>query len=225
MKISPETLTILKNFSAINTGILFTPGQFIRTRTDSVFAEASVAEDFPLEKGITNLANLLNVIGLFDDPVITFEDKGLRISESNGSAETMYGYAGSATVVLPFPKKMRPIPDEIVEFKISEEQLVKLQKAASILEKPEYKIISDGKTVRMSTADHTKDKGNVFSLVLNSEAKGLKCKMIYKKDHLNLMRGGYTGIVTPTYTIFTHESIPLKYFVGVEPTTSKFGSN
>ena len=55
MKISNETQSILKNFASINKGIVFIPGTLIRTRTDSVFAEATVPEDFPLEKGITDL--------------------------------------------------------------------------------------------------------------------------------------------------------------------------
>ena len=222
MKISPETQSILKNFAGINKGILFVPGTVLRTRTDSVFAEARVTEEFPAEKSIFDLANFLNVLGLFDNPELEFEDGALRISESNGSAETLYGYAGAATVTLPFPKKMRPVPEKVIEFNLSEEQWTKMQKASSVFQKTEYKIVSDGKTVRMSTANHKNDKGNSFSIVLDAQANGIKCKMIYSKEHLNLMKGGYTGIVTPTYTLFKHTSIDLTYYIGVEPTASQF---
>jgi Straboviridae DNA polymerase processivity component len=223
MRISPETQQILKNFASINTGIIFIPGQKIRTRTDSVFAEATVQEDFPLEKSITDLGNLLSVLGLFTDPVLSFEDNLLRIAESNGSAETLYAYSKGVQVVLPFPKKMMPIPDKVVEFVLTEEQLTKLQKATSIFQKPEYKITSDGKTLRMGTANHKADGGDSFSVVLDAKPNGIKCNMVYQKDHLTLMKGSYNGIVTPTYTLLKHTVLSLSYYIGVEPTTSRFG--
>lgn len=226
MKISNETQQILKNFASINKGILITPGNVLRTRTASVFAEATVTEEFPVEEGIFDLGNLLNVIGLFNDPELDFSKNALQIREADGSAESMYGYAGAATVTLPHPKKMKPIPENVIMFTVTEDQWNKLQKATSVFQKPEVKIISDGKVVRMGTASHKNEKGNSFSMVLESQPNGVKCNMLYAKEHLTFLKGNYSGTVTPTYTMFKNTSgYDLVYYIGVEPTTSTFGDD
>src|ERR1700733_12421690 len=110
MKISAETIVILKNFATINQGILISAGNVLQTRTNSVFAEAKIAETFPVEFGIFNLNNFLNVVSLFKDPEFEFGDTFLRISEANGMAETKYAYAGAGMVSLPTKGKKRPVP-------------------------------------------------------------------------------------------------------------------
>ena len=226
MKISQETQTILKNFASINKGILLSPGDVLWTRTQSVYATAKIAEEFPKEVGIFDLANLLNVMSLFNDPEFEFEDNGLRISESDGRAETMYGYAGGSLVTLKRPEKMKPIPDGAISFNLPEEQWTKLQKATSIFQKPEIKIVSNGKVVRMGTANHKHEQGNSFSMVLDAEPNGVKCSMVYDKEHLPLLKGNYSGIITPTYTVLKNTSgFDLTYYIGVEPNTSSFGDD
>lgn len=224
MKISNETQSILKNFSDINKGILITPGNVLRTRTPAVFAEAVIAEDFPVEVGIFDLKNFLNVISLFNDPDFEFGEDSLRISEADGRAETRYAYAGAGLVSLPLPKKKKELPAEVIEFTLTEDQWTKLQKATSVFQKPEMKIASDGKVVRIGTANHKHEQGNSFSMVLDAEPHGTTCNMIFSKEHLNLLKGSYSGVVTPTYTMFKNTSgYELTYYIGAEPTTSTFG--
>lgn len=224
MKISPETQTILKNFATIHKSILITPGNVLRTRTASVFAEARVVEEFPLEKGIFELSNLLSALGLFTDPELEFTDNFLSISDSDGSSEAEYAYAGNGMVTLPHPKKMKALPENVIEFTLTEDQWTRLQKATAVFQKPEIKIVSNGKTVKIGTANHKHEMGNSFSMVLDSNPNGLKCNMVFKREDLNLLKGSYTGVVTPTYTMFKNTSgFDLTYYIGVEPTTSTFG--
>ena len=57
MKLSENTLNVLKNFASINQGILVKPGKSLRTISSNkaILAEASVDEDFPTEFGIYDL--------------------------------------------------------------------------------------------------------------------------------------------------------------------------
>ena len=50
MKLSPETITILKNFASINQSILVKGGNQLRTISvmKNILAEAEVEEEFPL---------------------------------------------------------------------------------------------------------------------------------------------------------------------------------
>jgi hypothetical protein len=227
MKISQETQTILKNFTQINKGIVFHPGNKLYSRRESLIADATVPEEFEREVGIFDLNQFLSIIGLYNDPVLDFGEAYLRIAEADGSAETKYGYAPPGVVsggTIP-KKKLQEIPDNVIDFTITEEQWNKLQKALTILSKPEVKIVSDGSVVRIETSDHTKKDTNSFSLVLSADPHGISCNMVYNRDDMPLLKGSYQGIVTPRFTLFKNTSgFDLSYFVGIEPTTSTFGA-
>ena len=212
MKLSQETITILKNFATIEKRMEFKPGNTIRTRTGSVYVLANVAEEFPDPKKVNRTE-----FGIYDM-------SNLLIRSSNGMQEGKYGYAGQGSLgLLPFPPKMHPLPAKHIEVPIPEEQLVKLQKSISYLEKPELKITSDGKTVRIGTGNHKNDKSNSFSMVFDGKPNGLKCNIWIAKEHLFMMKGAYTAAITPTYIMFKNTSgYDLTYYVGVEP-NSTFG--
>lgn len=225
MKISPATLVLLKNFNSINKSMYFKQGNTIRTIIRAVLAEAVVAEEFPTDFAIFDLGNLLNVISLFKDPEFEFGEDALRIVESNGKAETRYAYAGDGLVSNKIPEGKLEPPDDVIEFKLEEETWTTLQRATSVFNKPEVKIISDGTTVRMATERHTDAHGNEYSTILEAEPNGIVCKQVLSMDHMKLIKGAYTGLVTPSYVRFTHTSgYDLTYYVGVEPNSSSFGS-
>ena len=54
MKLSDNTINLLKNFKEINQSILFKKGNKLRTISvmKNILAEATVAEDFPKDFGI-----------------------------------------------------------------------------------------------------------------------------------------------------------------------------
>ena len=58
MKLSDSTLSLLKNFSTINTSILFKQGNRLRTISvmKNILAEATVPEEFPKDFGIYDLS-------------------------------------------------------------------------------------------------------------------------------------------------------------------------
>jgi len=223
MKISNESLAILKNFAAINKGIVIQKGNVLRTRTKAVFAEATIAEEFPLEVGIYDLAQLLNVVALFKEPVFDFNEEYLRIAEATGKAETQYAYAGPGLVQLSTKKKSTELPADVITFVLSEDQWATLQKAVSVFQKPEIRISSDGEFVRVGTENHKQTSGSAFSLLVEGEPHGLKCNMVFDMGNMRLLKGSYVVTVTKNYTQFENTSgYNLTYLIGPEPTVSTF---
>ncbi len=57
MKISNDTLAILKNFASINSNVLIKPGNMVKTISPvkNVLVESHVTEDFPVEFGVWDL--------------------------------------------------------------------------------------------------------------------------------------------------------------------------
>ena len=74
MKVSNQTLSVLKNFSEINENILVKPGKTIRTISTlkNVLAEATIDENFEQEFGIYKLPEFLRSLELFEKPELKF---------------------------------------------------------------------------------------------------------------------------------------------------------
>ena len=77
MKLSDNTLTILKNFAGINNSILVKQGTNLRTISvaKNILAEAEIKEEFPREFGIYDLNQFLNGLGLHQDPDLNFGEE------------------------------------------------------------------------------------------------------------------------------------------------------
>ena len=66
MKLSDNTISILKNFSGINQSLLFKQGNTLKTISvmKNILAEATIEEDFPKDFGIYDLNQFLNGLSL-----------------------------------------------------------------------------------------------------------------------------------------------------------------
>ena len=66
MKLSDETIAVLKNFATINPNLVAKPGQKLTTIAESktVMASADIVEDFPQEFGIYDLNEFLSVLSM-----------------------------------------------------------------------------------------------------------------------------------------------------------------
>ena len=74
MKLSENTLNLLKNFSEINSNIVFNPGKTITTIAEAknIVASATVAEEFPQQFGIYDLREFLSTLTLVANPELSF---------------------------------------------------------------------------------------------------------------------------------------------------------
>ena len=66
MKLSNDTLAILKNFGNINPGIYFRKGKTLKTVSShkNILVEATITDEIPADFGIYDLNNFLSVISL-----------------------------------------------------------------------------------------------------------------------------------------------------------------
>jgi len=123
LKISNETLEILKNFSSINSNILVKPGNTIATISPikNIMAEAKVSENFDCEFGIWDLNKFLGTISLFDDPEFVFEEKFVTITSNSNKSAVKYYY--SEPSLLTTINKKIVMPEIVVSCFISESNL------------------------------------------------------------------------------------------------------
>ncbi len=175
MKLSNETVAILKNFGAINQGILFKPGKTLKTVSShkNILAEVSIKEDIPAEFGIYDLNNFLSVISLHkDDPSFEFDEKQVTIVGNKGRSKIKYRFTPSNMIVTP-PEKQLTMPDAEIKFDLTAEDFDWVMRAASVLSSPQVAIESDGKKVSIVTLDLQNDSAHTDALEI-SEGNAIK---------------------------------------------------
>jgi hypothetical protein len=228
MTLSPETIAILRNFATISPSIIVTPGNVLKTRTQAVYAEATVSENFPVEFGISDLAAFVRSVALFKQPVLDFTAEYVQITEADGNAGTQYVYAKPGSIsALPTKRKNVEAPAECIVCTISDCEWATLRKALGIgaVRKrwdnaPKcLKITSDGTAVRVAVAcRYTTPIAEEYWLKVSGQPQGLECNMLYANHTLTMLDGSYDISVTQHYSQFKHRSgYDLLYLVAPEP--------
>jgi hypothetical protein len=191
MKFSNETLTVLRNFSAINPSILFKPGTTLRTihPQKTIMASAEVNDNIPANAGIYDLSRFLATLSLFEDPEIEFTDD--RFIISSGKSTTTYTYAAESMIISPPDKKLE-LPNCEATVQITWKDLDSITKAAGILKLPDILFENDGSTITMSVVDARSPTSDVFSISIAEGAAYSKFKMYIKVENLKLMQNDYS---------------------------------
>jgi len=212
MKLSENTLTILKNFSSINHGILFRSGNMIRTISPqkTVMASAEVQETFDRDFAIYDLSKFLGALMLFDQPEIHFGETQATIASDK--RKLVYTYADPSTFVTS-PAKDLNFPAAEINLSITQEDLTKVQKAAGVLGLPETIISGDGENIYLSADDSRNPTNDKYSIIVGTT--DIVFKAIFKNENIKLLPNDYdVSISKAGISKFTAPSIT--YFIATE---------
>ena len=216
MKLSDSTLSLLKNFSTINTSILFKQGNRLRTISvmKNILAEATIPEEFPKDFGIYDLNQFLNGLGLHHNPELNFEnDQYVVIKE--GKSRSLYFFADPSVIITP-PDKPLTLPSEDVTFDISTEQLEKLLKAAAIYQLPDLSVVGENGVVNIVVRDKKNDTSNDFSIVVGETDATFSFN--FKVENIKILPGTYEVVVSQKLlSRFTSKNHDLTYYIALEP--------
>ena len=91
MKLSNETVTVLKNFSTINQNLVIKAGSKLSTMSamKNIVASADVQEDFPQDFAIYDLNEFLAALSLFEKIDLDFKDDFVVITEGGDSRRAL----------------------------------------------------------------------------------------------------------------------------------------
>ena len=165
MKLSDNTLTILKNFAGINNSILVKGGNRLRTISvaKNILAEADIKEDFPRDFAIYDLNQFLNGLTLHQDPDLDFKEESY-LSIKEGKRRVKYFYADPNVIVSP-PDKEINLPTQDVCFQMDSVTLEKLVKAAAVYQLPDLSAIGEAGVIKLVVRDKKNDTSNELSLI------------------------------------------------------------
>ena len=222
MKLSDQTLNILKNFAGINNSILVKQGTQLRTISvaKNILAEASIDEDFPRDFAVYDLNQFLNGLSLHQDPDLDFSPDSY-ISIKEGKRRVKYFYADPNVIVSP-PDKEITLPSEDVQFQLDSSALEKLLKAAAVYQLPDLSAVGEAGVVKLVVRDKKNDTSNEYAVVVGETDKEFSFN--FKVENIKIIPGAYNVVVSQKLlSKFTNTSVDLKYYIALEP-DSTFGA-
>ena len=213
MKLSKDTLNIIKNFAGINGNLLFKPGNKISTVNvgKTVFASTSVLEQFTTECGIYDLNEFLGALSLFNDPDMEFNDKYVVIKEGNNAIK----YYGAAVQNMVVPTKDIIFPEAEINLSLEASVLEMIMRTAPILKTEDVTFIGNGTTVSVNVGDKKNATGNTFTNDLAPSTARFNVNL--KIDNLKMIPGAYdVSISSKKISRFKSKTSDLTYYVAVE---------
>lgn len=216
MKISKQTIDILKNFSQINSNILIREGNLLKTISVgmNIFASATVEEEFPREFAIYDLNSLLAILTYSDDQDVEFGEASLTVSKDGGKFE--YFYADPSIIVTPPNKEITF--DAYFEFPLSASDITLIQKAASITGGNTISVVADGEvaTLIVGNTDPKNPSTNSYRKSLGETDLVFDCRLSIA--NFKVITDDYVvAISKKKFMNFKSNTKELSYFIAVEP--------
>lgn len=217
MKISKETVSILKTLANVNTNILLTPGSKLATISPqkNIVAEITVAESFPEEFGIYDLNEFLGVLSLFSDAELEFTDKQVTLSEGRSSIK----YFAADASILVKPTKALNFPAPEVTFTLPAATLAMAIKTASVLRSPDISFVGDGSEMSLVIVDLKNPAANSFNLSLGETDTTFRSNL--KVENLKMMPGDYeVALTSKKISRFKNAANGAVFYVALELTST-----
>ena len=192
MKISKNTLNMMKNFSDINMSIEVKAGNTLRTVSvqKNILAQTDIEETFPQDFAIYDLSRFLSAASLFDNPDFVFGEKTVRIGTDNDHIN--YVYCDPSMIVTP-PENNITVPDAEVKFRLTQSNLDKILKRGNVLSLPEISVECNGGSndrIVMRVIDSSNDSSDA-GLVDLSATGSSKFQFIFKIENFKMIPADY----------------------------------
>jgi hypothetical protein len=217
MKISKETIDVLKNFASIQPNLVLCEGDTIQTIAEAknILASAKVQEAFPKKVGIYDLNEFLSALSLIEDPDLTFGDESVEI----GSAVSSLTYRYADSSILTHPEKEVNMPDAEVTVTLTADDIAQIRKASSALGHPIVSITkkeANGDTV-MQIKDPSNSSSNTYSHKVSCNTDADSFDFQFLVSNLKLVNGDYdVSISSKLISHWASKTSSVEYWIALE---------
>lgn len=223
MKLSNETLSILKNFASINTGLEFRQGNVIKTISagKNILAEATLKDAFPDDFCVYDLNQFLSVHSLYKDVELLFDENNVIFKSGRGKIK----YRKTAKeMIVTVPEKVLSLPSVDVSFVLTEDDFATIMKSANVLQSPNIAVESDGVNIFLTSFNAKDDSAHTNSIDVGTNTNENKFKMVFLTENLKMIPGSYdVEISSKGLASFKHKTQEVDYWVALEAKDSTFG--
>jgi hypothetical protein len=218
MKISKETLEVLKNFSAINPNLVISEGNKLSTIAEAknIMASTEVSETFPKEVGIYDLNEFLSAHSLIEDADLEFGNESVVMKSPTSSIT--YRYADKS--ILTSPEKGVNMPDAEVSVTLTADIISQIRKAGGALGHPVVSLTktSDSDKIVLQVKDPNNSSANVFEIDSGTESNNSDFDFQFLIANLKLIPGDYK--VSVSSKLISHweciNNNPVEYWIALE---------
>ena len=220
MKLSNETLAILKNFALIQPNLLFRTGSELKTIAEAknIVAKASIGETIPQDFGIYDVNDFLSATSLFSDPILEFSGTGKSATLSEGKSSLNYFFSDEAS--LTYPQKDVSMPTTDVSFVLTAEVLKSLQRATSLLSVSTVAVEDAGSGIVIRVKDAKNSTSNSYGTEVEGNNGGHKFKFHFDISNFKILQGDYdVSISGKLISHFKHQTLPVEYWIALEKTS------
>ena len=218
MKLSNNTISVLKNYASINQNLVIKEGKELTTMSQmkNIMARAEVEEEFPQEVAIYDLNEFLSCLSLFQSPNLEFDNTFVTITEENKPTTKMKYFYSDPSVVTT-PSKMITMPSNEITFTLDSSTLSNITKAAAVISSADLVLENTNGTSSLTVKDKKNDTANSYSMGVETEGEG-NFSFFFKVENLKLIDGKYTvDISSKNISHMKNESTPIEYWIALEP--------
>ena len=226
VNLSPLTLSVLNNFSLINSSIVFKTGSVIKTCSvaDNIIGEYKCEEYFPRDFAIYDLSQFLAGIRILDNPSLVFDNDEYVVLRGTNMSMRYYFSDPAITLKNANYGKDFPFPDSCMNLPVSEDVLGKIQNVSSQFRLPDLIFTSSSDKVSIVLKDSENDTGNVCTLdfpqatTTEDNELSLKIENLRVHNKFSYDVSVSDALVTKwSATSLGTEDISLTYFIAMEP--------
>ena len=224
MKLSNETVTVLKNFSTINQNLVIKEGTELTTMSalKNIVARATVKDTFPQEVAIYDLNEFLSALSLFEEPELDFKEKFVVIRGKDKNNFLNYYYSDPSVVTS--PKSTLTMPEPEVSFDLSSGKLAEVQRSAAVIGAPDMCLeAGDADWALIKVTDKKNLENHTFAVKVDVDTFGNNnpYKFWYKVENLKLLGGDYSiKMSSKRISHFSNKNVPIEYWIALEAETS-----
>ena len=214
MKLSTETISVLKNFSTINANLMVKAGSSLSTMSamKNIVAKAEVTEEFLSDFAIYDLNEFLSQLSLFGKPNLEFDKDFVTITEDGTSDRLVYWFSDPSVVTT--PSKEISMPSTELVFNLSSETLDRITKAGAVVGVPDMSL-SGGK---LAVTDKKNSTANAYETALDVGNVEADYKFWFKVENLKVMPGAYdVEVSSKKISHFTNTKLGVQYWIALEP--------
>jgi hypothetical protein len=215
MKLSESTLTYLKNFSSINSGIVIQSGNTIRTisKQQNILAKAEVVETFDDKIAIYDLNRFLALLSSLQSPEIDIVPDQKCINVLSGQTKAVYRLSDESLVVTA-PAKDLKVTGE-VKFLLTKDTMNQIAKMAGVLGLPNVCVRGDRSKVTLNAVDVKNQDSDIFSIEVGTTKS--EFEMIFSTENFKMIPGDYNvEISSKGISHFKHTKEPIEYWIAIE---------
>ena len=216
MKISDNTISILRNFSDINANILFTPGKTLSTMSTmkNIMAKADVEEQFETEFGIYDLPEFLRAVDSFQQPVLKFNGAAnLKIQDEKSTLSARYAFADKST--LRYPSKQISMPDKTVTFTLNNSDYESVKKLYTNLSLPDIAFKGEKGKIKLVALDKKNNNSNESSVTIGET--DLEFTAYVKAENMKIIPGEYdVALSKAKIAHFINKKVKVQYWIALE---------